>query len=167
MRLFGRILGGLGLLVGLAAITIFLAGRFTDGPLGFFSGGPFRSGELVAPVTDWEFATETDTIEMQLLEPPRSRTVWIVVEEGRAYVPCGVPNFRLWKQWPHEALADGRAEIRIEGTRYPVELVKTEGRELFDRLLEKVGTKYGGVPSDGEVAEDTVWFFRLDPRPAA
>lgn len=166
MKRFGRILGGFAVLVGVVGIGIFLVGRFTDGPLGFFSGGPFRSGDVVAPVSDWAFATDTDTIEMQLLEPPRSRTVWIVVDEGDAYVPCGVPNFRLWKQWPHEAREDGRAEIRIEGRRYPVNLVKTEGRALFERLLAKVDEKYGGVPSEGEVGEDTVWFFRLDPRPA-
>lgn len=166
MKIVARILSSLVLLFGLAAITIFLAGRFTDGPLGFFSGGPFRSGEVVAPIADWSFAADTDTIQMQLLDPPRSRTVWVVVEKGQAFIPCGIPNFRLWKQWPHEAKDDGRAEIRLDGKRYPVTLVKIEERPLVERLLKKVDGKYGGVP-EGEVAEDSVWFFRLEPRAAS
>lgn len=166
MKVVLRILGGLvGLLV-VGAVGVFVAGRFSDGPIGFFSGGPFTSGERVAPVDDWGFAADADTVELQLLEPARSRTVWIVVEDGVAYIPCGVPNFRLWKQWPHEAVADGRAEVRLAGKRYPVALVKTGDRALFDRLLAKVGDKYGGVP-EGEIGEDSVWFFRLDPRPSA
>lgn len=166
MKVVLRILGALVGIVALAGLVLFVAGRFSDGPIGFFSGGPFSSGEVVAAPADWDFAKDTQTVEMQLLEPPRSRTVWIVVEDGTAYIPCGVPNFRLWKKWPHEAVADGRAEVRIDGKRYPVSLVKTGDHDLFERLLAKVGEKYGSVPP-GEVSEDSVWFFRLDPRPGA
>lgn len=165
MKIVLRILGGLVGLVAVVALGVFVAGRFSDGPIGFFSGGPFTSGERVEAVQDWGFAADANTVELQLLEPPRSRTVWIVVDDGVGYIPCGVPNFRLWKHWPHEAVADGRGEVRLEGRRYPVRLEKTEGRELFDRLLAKVDEKYGGVPG-GEVDEDAVWFFRLEPRPA-
>jgi hypothetical protein len=166
MKIVLRVLGGLGAFLALAVVLIFVAGRFADGPMGFFSGGPFASGEAASAPEDWSFATDANTIEMQLLEPARSRTVWVVVEDGSAYIPCGIPNFRLWKQWPHEARTDGRAEIRLEGRRYPVTLVKTEGRELFDRLLGLVGGKYGSVPP-GEVSEDDIWFFRLEPRTAS
>ncbi len=166
MKVVLRILGALVGIVVLAVLVIFVAGRFSDGPMGFFSGGAFTSGDVVASPSDWAFATDTDTIQMQLLEPPRSRTVWVVVDDGKAYIPCGVPNFRLWKQWPHEAVADGRAEIRIDGKRYPVTLSKTDDPAAFDRLLAKVGEKYGGLPP-GEVDQDSVWFFRLDPRPAS
>jgi len=171
MKILLRIVGGLVAVVVLAALVVFVAGRFSDGPMGFFSGGAFESGVVVAPPASWDFATDADVIQMQLLEPARSRTVWVVVDEGAAYIPCGIPNFTLWKKWPHEALADGRAEIRLEGKRYPVTLVKSEGRELFERLLKKVGEKYDALPGTpeevGEVEEDSVWFFRLDPRPTA
>ena len=115
-------------------------------------------------VPDWSFATDVQNIEFQLLEPPRSRTVWIVVEDGKAYIPCGIPNFRLWKQWPHEALEDGRALLRIDGKLYPRQLVKVKDMSLIASLGEKVGHKYGLSPGDGEPDPDAVWFFRLDPR---
>jgi hypothetical protein len=164
------LLRGLGLLAGVcvaALLAVFVYGRFSDGPVGFFSGGPLEGGELVAtPVGDWSFAADVQTIELQLLEPPRSRTVWILVEDGLAYIACGVPNFRLWKQWPHEALKDGRAVVRIDGKRYPLELSKIEEPALRASLLEKATQKYG-LPSGGEETAadpDAVWFFRLDWR---
>jgi len=159
----------LGLLVGVAAaalLVVFVYGRFSDGPVGFFSGGPLASGELVeGAIGDWSFATDVPTIEFQLVEPPRSRTVWIVVEDGVAYIPCGVPNFRLWKQWPHEALADGRAVLRIDGRLYPVTLSKIDDMERAGSLLRRVGEKYALPQTEG--GPDSVWFFRLDSRPAA
>ncbi len=162
MRGFFRRLGGL---LAAALLVLFVWGRFSDGPVGFFSGGPLVRGErITTAVPDWSFATDVQNIEFQLLEPPRSRTVWIVVEDGKAYIPCGIPNFRLWKQWPHEALEDGRALLRIDGKLYPRQLVKVEDMSLIASLGEKVGHKYGLSPGDGEPDPDAVWFFRLDPR---
>ena len=90
--------------------------------------------------------------------------MWVVVEDGTAYIPCGIPNFRLWKQWPHEALEDGRALLRIDGKIYPRKLVKIDDTTLIVSLLEKVGGKYGLSPGAEEPDPDGVWFFRLDPR---
>ena len=162
MRVFFRRLGGL---LAAALLVLFVYGRFSDGPMGFFSGGPLVRGEkITTAVPDWSFATDVQNIEFQLLEPPRSRTVWVVVEDGKAYIPCGIPNFRLWKQWPHEALEDGRALLRIDGKLYPRQLVKVEDMSLIASLGEKVGQKYG-LPSGGDEPDpDAVWFFRLDPR---
>lgn len=165
MKIVLRILGGVVGLVVAVGLVVFVYGRFSDGPVGFFSGGPLSSGEMVTtPVPDWSFATNVQTIEFQLLEPPRSRTVWIVVQHGTAYIPCGVPNFRLWKHWPHEALADGRALLRIDGKLYPRQLVKVEDPTLIAELLKKVGAKYGLPPGAEDPDPDSVWFFRLDPR---
>ena len=162
MRVFFRRLGGL---LAVALLVLFVYGRFSDGPMGFFSGGPLVRGEkITTAVPDWSFAPDVQNIEFQLLEPPRSRTVWIVVEDGKAYIPCGIPNFRLWKQWPHEALEDGRALLRIDGKLYPRQLVKVKDMSLIASLGEKVGHKYGLSPGDGEPDPDAVWFFRLDPR---
>ena len=162
MRVFFQRLGGL---LAAALLILFVYGRFSDGPVGFFSGGPLVRGErITTAVPDWSFATDVQNIEFQLLEPPRSRTVWVVVEDGKAYIPCGIPNFRLWKQWPHEALEDGRALLRIDGKLYPRQLVKVEDMSLIASLGEKVGHKYGLSPGDGEPDPDAVWFFRLDPR---
>lgn len=153
---------GIALLALLFAVGV--AARFSDGPIAIFPGGPLRAGEWVSePVRNWSFAADVAEIELQLVEPPRSRTVWILVHEGRAYVPCGFLDVPLWKQWPHEALADGRAVARIEGRRYPLRAVRITEPELYARLGERAAEKYGAP--GGTPDPDAVWFFRLDPRP--
>jgi len=133
--------------------------RFTEGGIGPFPGGPLVSGPLVEdPIADWSFAEGIGEVTLQLLNPPRSRTTWIVVQRGKAYIPCGMPNFRLWKQWPHQAVADGRALVRIEGKRFRVDLTRIEDPPLEAALLEALGQKYS-VP---ERYEGTIWFFALD-----
>ncbi len=162
MRILRWLGAALGLAVALVAVTA-LAARLSDGPIGPFAGGPLASGEWVdeAPA-DWSFAAPVREIELQLLAPPRSRTTWIVVAGGRAYVPCAFPDIRLWKQWPHEALRDGRAVARIEGRRYPVTLVRESDPVLREALDRRVAEKYPIIEAEdpGEV-----WFFRLDFRP--
>ena len=154
-------LAGLGVacLVFLGLLTALVARRL-DGPLGPLAGGSLRTGAFVEePVLDWSFASEAQTIEMQLLTPPRSRTTWILVRDGQAYIPCGAPSFRLLKQWPHEAMRDGRAIVRIGGRRHPVILARINDAETTADLDRVMRTKYPvstGGPSE-------VWYFRLDP----
>ena len=71
-----RLLVVIGILV---LIPVFALGalavsaRFSDGPSVIFSGGPLVAGELVTgPEPDWSFARDVRTIELQLLDPPRS-----------------------------------------------------------------------------------------------
>jgi hypothetical protein len=165
-----RILRGLGtaivVLVGLA-VVVAAGARCADGPVGVLAGGALRAGEWVAePVADWGFAADVETIEFQLLEPARSRTVWIAVHGGRAYVPCGFLQVPLWKQWPHEALADGRAVLRIEGRRYPVQAVRVEEHEEYAAVARVAAAKYG-FGAEGTPSRDQVWIFRMDPRAAS
>ena len=153
--------GLFGLLVAAA-----VGARFADGPVAIFAGGPLESGERVSArsVDDWSFVEPVGEIELQLVEPPRSRTVWVVVHDNALYVPCGFLDWPLWKQWPHEALRDGRAIARILGKRYEFQAVKIDEPELRAALGTRVARKYGlgegGPPPD----PDVVWFFRLDPR---
>jgi len=155
------LLGGVVLLAGVAALA-----RFSDGPIAVFPGGPLESGAWVAePVADWSFVRKVGEIELQLLEPARSRITWIVAHQGSAYVPCGFLDVPLWKQWPHQARADGRAIVRIQGRRYPVTLERVEDPELFQALSGEAADKYG-FGSEGPADPDAVWFFRLAPRPA-
>jgi len=147
----------------LAFVAIFA--RFMDGPVAAFPGGPLVVGRLVAERdVDWSFAESLDTIELQLVEPPRSRTVWFVLHEGALYVPCGVPNFTLWKQWPHQAREDGRAVLRVDGRRYERQAVQVTDPKEWTPVLQLVTQKYGvGDPADA--GADDVWIFRMDPRP--
>ena len=146
----------------MAAGVVFVGGRFSDGPIGFFSGGPLKTGELMTARTiDWRFATDVGTLEMQLVNPPRSRTLWLLVHGEQLYIPCGLPNFTLWKQWPHEAMEDNRAIIRLDGKRYERRLERVTQPQMWSILADATAEKYG---SSGEFDQESLWFFRVAPR---
>ena len=158
--------------MGLAAVAMGLVAvgavaRHSDGPIGPFPGGPLHRGAIVVdPDVDWSALTSTREIELQLVDPPLSRTTWLLVHEGQAYVPCGFPNLSLWKQWPHQVLRDGRAVVRIDGRRYERRAVRVTDPELHADLAAGLTEKYGTSPGFTPTPE-SVWFFRLDPRTAA
>lgn len=154
---------GVGAIAALA-VSIVLVARLADGPLGPLPGGPLVDGPLAdPPVRDWAFIESVAELELQLLDPPRSRTTWVLLHDGRAYIPCGFRKVRLWKQWPYEAQADGRAMIRVEGRRYRVDLARVTDSALTRELTENLKTKYAAARRySGEL-----WFFRLEPRSSA
>ena len=166
MRRIGRWIAiGLVGLVGLG-LCVAVAARLSDGPIGPFPGGRLVAGELVtAEPADWSFAAEARSIELELLAgTPRSRTTWVAVVDGLLYVPCGFP---AWKTWPHEALRDGRAVLRIDGRRYERQAVRETDPARVRRLGAEVQRKYAAGDAEAAVAGEKVWFFRMDPRPAA
>jgi hypothetical protein len=159
MKLVRWISMGAGVIL-LMFLLVVVSARFADGPLGPFPGGALRSGTLAeGPVADWTFVDEVAEVELQLLEPLRSRTTWIVFRDGSAYIPCGFPNLRSWKKWPRQAERDGRAVVRIKGRRYRVRLQRVAGAEVERSLTEIFKHKY-------QIANEhpkEIWFFRLDP----
>lgn len=146
-----------------AALLLLSAGsvlyaRSHDGPLGPLPGGPLRAGPLVtAPVADWSFAAATQEIALQLETEDRSRTTWIVVHEGRAYIPAAA-MFPPGKKWHRDALADGRATLRVDGKRYPVTLTKVEDAALVSRVHDVAAAKYPTRPGGD------VWLFAVASR---
>jgi hypothetical protein len=142
------------------AVAVVFAARFHDGPLGPLPGGPLAAGTLVTdPVADWSFAAEVPEIELQLASQDRSRTVWILVHEGKAYVPCAL-GFPPGKSWYHHAVDDGRATLRIAGKRYPVSLVKLDDEALAGSIREVAARKYARrAPGESEV-----WIFAVASR---
>ena len=162
LRWIGIVLAaGVALVVALVAVVA-VAARLSDGPIGPFPGGAFGEGPVSAEQeVDWSFAAPIPEIEFQLLEPVRSRVVWVIVHEGELYIPCGFPNFRLWKQWPHEALEDGRALLRIDGTLYLRQAVRVSDPALIETLTSLALEKY--KPLEG-AADSEIWYFRMDPR---
>ena len=113
-----------------AVATAAIKQRFADGPNRVFSGGPLVSGEIYSgPEPDWSFVNTIPTIEMQLLDPPKSRRIWTVEHEGKLYVWSGYMGTtvgRLWKRWPVQAERNGKAILRINDTRYERELVRIQ-----------------------------------------
>jgi len=156
----------------LAFGTVYALGvRFSDGPFGIIAGGPLKSGELILTEPDWAFAHDIPTIELQLLSPPRSRTVWMIEHKGKIYVPCGYRNTwlgRLWKQWPLEAEKDPRAIVRIEGKRYERTLIPVSSKHpAVKELLAELQSKYmgGTTPTSSNiVGTDALLIFELAPR---
>ena len=170
MKTFVRIVGGLiGALV-LAIAVLLIGARFADGPLAIVAGGPFKSGELASgPEPDWSFVHDVREVEFQLVEPPRSRTTWILDHAGKAYIPSGYMTTwwgKLWKQWPHEVEKDPRILLRIGDTLYERKLVRVQDEALLTPLLAELRRKY--VP-DREIPMEAVtsgylWIFELAPR---
>ena len=112
MKTIRRVLGLiLGLVVGVG-LVIFVAGRSSDGPLGFFSGGAFASGEAMEAIDDWSFARDVETVELQLLEPARSRTVWLIVAGGGGGGAAPAPE-DPYKRTGGDPLAGLRAPFRL------------------------------------------------------
>jgi hypothetical protein len=153
---------GLVLLI-VAIALVFVGARFADGPLGMIPGGELRSGELVAESqVDWTFATDEPTLELQLVNPVRSRTVWIVVHQGQLYIPCSL-SFPPFKTWHREALDDGRSVLRLGDRRYERQLVRVTDEALIAELAPLAAKKYelgGGGPVDPSRG----WFFHVVPR---
>jgi hypothetical protein len=148
----------LALALGVAALA--LVARFLDGPLGPLPGGPLHAGLFVSdPVADWSFAAGQPEVELQLDAQSTSRTTWIVVHEGRAYIPAAT-GFPPGKSWHQAALADGRAIVRIAGKRYPVTLARVDDPALAGAVRQAAEAKYPQRPG-GEV-----WLFAVQsPNP--
>lgn len=164
MAILRRLGIGLALAVGAIALVAFVA-RFGDGPLGPFPGGELRQGELVSePVADWSFARDVPEIALQLVAPHRSRTTWILVHEGQAYIPCGFMSVPLFKQWPYQANVDGRAVVRVEGRRYLARLVQVTDPGLTATLARIGAEKYDLPGYETSPDSGSTWYFRLEPR---
>ena len=167
------ILGGGTLVVVLALSAVVVTARLHDGPLDgpleIVAAGAFRSGELETEEPDWRFLRGYPTVEFQLLDPPRSRTTWIMEHEGRIFIVSGYMDTfwgRLWKQWPREAERDGRAILRVDGKLYEREMVRITEGEVIAPVLAELGRKYmGGAPVGVEqVTSGSMWLFELRPR---
>lgn len=147
-------------LVALVGLAIAIGARVHDGPLGPFPGGPLVAGALVEePVADWSFAADVEEIELQLASQATSRTTWVLVHEGRAFIPAST-KFPPRKTWHEVALQDGRATLRIDGRKYPVTLAKVEDPALQDAVRGVAERKYAPPPG----GRDGVWLFAVTSR---
>ena len=171
MKLLLKIAVGLVLAVVAVIASVVIGARFADGPLAIIAGGPFTTGDLhEGPSPDWAFVKDIETIEMQSLNPARSRTTWVLQHDGRLFIPCGYMNSswgRIWKQWPMEAERDGRVIVRINGKLYEQNLVRIKQGEVLEPVLAELSRKYVGQPIPMQaITSGTLWIFELIPRAA-
>ncbi len=164
------VVGVLVLIPVVAVSALAVSARFSDGPSAVFSGGPLVAGELVTGAEpDWSFARDVGTIELQLLDPPRSRLIWIAEHDGKIYVVSGyMGSFlgRLWKKWPAQAEEDGRAILRIDGKRYGRQAVRIKSGPILEGVTAEFSRKYRSGMTPAAVTSESVWLFELAPRPA-
>ncbi len=167
-----RIVGSLLVVLLLALAALLVGARFADGPVAIVAGGPFTSGELVSdPEPDWSFVGDLQEVEFQLVEPPRSRTTWILEHAGKAYIPCGYMTTwwgKIWKRWPIEAERDPRILLRIGDDIYERRLVRIEEGPVVAPLLAELSRKYAGgseIPMEA-VTSNYLWLYELAPRMA-
>lgn len=150
-----------------AVVTAGIKFRSADGPQRFFSGGELVSGAKYAgPEPDWTFVDEVPTLELQLLNPPQSRRIWTAQYQGRLYVWSGYMGSmvgQLWKQWPAQAEADGRAVIRIDGVRYDRYLTRIQEGEVLEGISQAVTAKYPSRLTPEAIESGDVWLFEAGP----
>jgi hypothetical protein len=170
MKWIKRILGGFLATGILLVVGTLVVARLHDGPLGIVAGGAFESGEgHTGAAPDWSFLRDYATVEFQLLDPPRSRTAWIMEHDNRIFIVSGYMNTwygKLWKHWPAEAEADGRIILRVDGTLYPLRMERVMEGNHVRPVLDEVSRKYLGgaeVPLR-EVTSENMWMFELVPR---
>jgi len=170
MRLLIRaviVIIGLALIPVAAVATAAFKQRFEDGPNRVFSGGPLLAGELYSGAEpDWAFVNAVPTIEMQLVEPGTSRRIWVASYDNRLFVWSGYMGSvvgRIWKQWPVQAEADGRAILRINGVRYERELQRVMEGDFLPGLSALINSKYSSSLTPAAVANGEVWLFEAVP----
>ena len=170
MKWILRIASGLLLMLVVLVAGTLIGARFADGPIAIIAGGPFTTGELVTgPEPDWSFVRNIREVEFQLVDPARSRVTWILEHEGKIYIPCGYMTTtwgKIWKQWPIEAVKDGRAILRLGNKLYERQLVRIEEGPLLAPLTAELSQKYataGSIPVEA-VTSGYLWLFELAPR---
>jgi hypothetical protein len=161
------VIGVLVLATVVAIGTLAVSSRSSDGPSAVFGGGPLVAGELVTgPEPDWSFTRDIPTIELQLLNPPRSRLIWVINHEGKAYVLSGYMGSaigRLWKRWPVQVERDGRAIVRIAGKRYRRNLVRIKDGAVLEGVTAALNRKYEYTATPADIEAGSTWLFELGP----
>ena len=157
LRWVMRILATLAVLVGL----VFVGARLHDGPPGRSRAVRWRAARSSPRPSPVGRSRPTSSRSSSSSRRSRNRgTTWIVVHDGKAYVPAAV-EFPPGKTWHRAALEDGRATLRIAGKRYPVTLTKVEDATVVAAVRDVAFKKYPARP------EGEVWLFAVTSRPPA
>ena len=176
IRIVVQIVGVLALLLALTLITLRLVYKDADGPSRLFPGGALVAGSMhTGPEPDWSFINDEFTIELQLENPLGSRRIFVMETGNKLYVPSGYMRStlgKLWKDWAFKAEAgDGLAVARINGVRYPRQLIRVTDPTVVTAVAKVSTQKYGGGATPEAIAKSVAavdngdtWIFELAPR---
>jgi len=178
-RIILQVIGIIILIPAVSYITLRIDNKDADGPSILFPGGKLVSGELhTGAEPDWSFTDDVQTIELQLVNPLSSRTIWIMESGGKVYIPSGyMRSFlgRIWKEWAFQAdEGDGLAVARIDGVRYERQLLRIKDPGIIEGVAAKLASKYAGGASpeaiaaiSKTVADGDTYIFEMAPRGGA
>ncbi len=150
------------------ALFVWLFSIAACGPIGPFSGGPL-SGE-VGPqqVSEWTFAENEETAQLETRPAdPHSVNTWFVAIGDRLYVPTSMilgPKNPKERSWVTHVLADPAVRIRLAGTVYERTAQRVTETLEFAAARAALEAKYELDPAERD-PEREIWIFRLDARP--
>ncbi len=179
LRIILQVIGVIILIPLVTIVTLRVENQSADGPSILFPGGELVSGELHSgSEPDWSFTDDVPTIELQLVNPLSSRTIFIMESDGKVYIPSGyMRSFlgRIWKDWAFKAdEGDGLAVARIKGVRYERQLIRIKEGDVLDGVAGKLAQKYAGGNTPEAVAaikksvtDGDLWIFEMAARDGA
>jgi hypothetical protein len=137
---------------------ILLALTLACGPIVMIPGGAL-SGDVKPAPTDWSFADDVDTVQLETNPAdPYSVNVWGVGSGAVFYIAAGEKT----NQWAENLRADSRARIRIGSDVFEVKAIETADDAELDAFLTAAQAKYDFEPDPEQRAKATL--FRFEAR---
>ncbi len=139
----------------------------TGCPLGPLSGGRLGGDVYSQPVTDWTFADDTETCQIETNpDDPYSVNTWCTGWQGNLYVPTSMilgPVVPGERQWVRNVESESEVRVRIDGVVHELAAARVTDDAEYAAVLAKLEEKYELDPADRD-PEREIWIFRLGPR---
>ena len=142
--------------------TIVTAALFAcGGPWGPFPGGRLAGPEAPFPDSGFAFARDVQRLAVEVGgAEPRSVHTWAIVLGAQLFLPADF--FNPGKRWPHLAMANPNARLRIDGWVHRGRLTRVQDEATIEALRVETARKYG-IGEESWAARIDVWWFRFDP----
>jgi hypothetical protein len=128
------------------------------GPLLLLPGGRLE-GAPAEPPTDWAFAREVKTVQLETRpSDPYSVNIWAVGSGAGIWVHAGASR----SAWVAHMEAEPDVRLQVEGRVYALRATRVEAQDEFDRFSDAYEAKYGSRPRNEDVK--IAYLFRLEAR---